>query len=169
MKIPNRFNNSIIFEDDSIDNMKELLLKAIERGADLRRADLRRANLRDADLRGADLYGADLSCANLRDANLSGADLSGTNLRDANLYGADLKNSFIPIFCKHSVLFNPISKDIKIGSKTKSISKWDEWFSGDAIFETERGTKEFIMIEAQYRAVKAYIEFMGDTKINEPS
>ena len=40
------------------------------------------ANLRGADLRGADLYGADL-----RETNLYGADL-----REANLYGAEMQN-----------------------------------------------------------------------------
>ena len=60
------------------------------RGANLIGADLRRADLRRADLRRADLIGADLIDANLRGANLGGADLGGANLGDANLRCANL-------------------------------------------------------------------------------
>jgi len=62
-------------------------------GADLRGADLRGANLYGADLRGAYLRGADLRGAYLRGANLYGANLRGADLRGANLYGADLRGA----------------------------------------------------------------------------
>ena len=65
------------------------------RGANLRGADLRDAYLSDADLRGADLRGANLSDADLRDAYLSGADLSGANLRGADLSGANLRDAYL--------------------------------------------------------------------------
>ena len=73
--------------------------KANLRGADLSGAYLRGANLIDANLRGAYLSGANLSGANLRGANLSGADLSGADLRGANLSGADLDKRYIQISC----------------------------------------------------------------------
>ena len=92
----------VLFEFEKENNaIKDTLLEAIIRGADLSGADLsgadlRAANLSDANLRGADLRGANLSGADLRAANLSDADLSDANLRaanlsDANLSGADLR------------------------------------------------------------------------------
>ena len=85
---------SVIFEHECT-TTKELLLVAINsganlRGADLRRANLRRANLRGANLRGANLRGADLRGADLRGADLYGADLRGADLYEANLYEANL-------------------------------------------------------------------------------
>ena len=62
-------------------------------GANLREADLRRANLYGANLRGANLRGADLCGANLREADPCEADLRGANLRGANLRGANLGGS----------------------------------------------------------------------------
>jgi hypothetical protein len=61
------------------------------RGANLYEANLRRADLREANLRRANLYGADLRGADLRGADLRGADLRGADLRGADLRGADLK------------------------------------------------------------------------------
>jgi Family of unknown function (DUF5758)/Pentapeptide repeats (8 copies) len=83
--------------------VRDVLVEAVKksadlRGANLRGADLRGANLRGADLRGVDLYGADLRGADLRGANLRGADLRGANLygadlRGVDLYGADLRGA----------------------------------------------------------------------------
>ena len=86
----------VLFEYEKEDNnIKDTLIEAVKRGADLRGADLYGADLGgadlgDADLRGANLYGADLRGANLGDADLGGADLGDADLYGANLYGADL-------------------------------------------------------------------------------
>ena len=61
--------------------------------ANLRSANLSDANLSDANLSGANLSGANLSGANLSDANLSGANLSDANLSDANLRSANLSDA----------------------------------------------------------------------------
>ena len=87
-------NTSVVYESKK-ETVREMVVEAVSKDANLRDADLGNANLRGADLRdanlgGADLRGADLRDANLRDANLRGADLRGANLRDANLGGADL-------------------------------------------------------------------------------
>jgi uncharacterized protein YjbI with pentapeptide repeats len=63
-QIKSKFDNSILFECEA-NSIKECLVVAVSKNADLRSAnlrdaDLRSANLRDADLRGADLHGADL-------------------------------------------------------------------------------------------------------------
>ena len=91
----------VLFEHERENNtIKDTLIEAVKRGADLYGADLggadlgganlRGANLRGADLRGADLRGADLYGADLYGADLYGADLYGADLGGANLYGADL-------------------------------------------------------------------------------
>jgi uncharacterized protein YjbI with pentapeptide repeats len=66
------------------------LVRADDRGSDLRRADLAGRDLTGADLRGADLRGALLIGAVLRGADLRRADLVGADLRAADLRGADL-------------------------------------------------------------------------------
>ena len=112
MKIINKFNNQIIFEDNS-STIKATVLNALKSevnlwganlseadlsgaylsGANLSGANLLRANLSGADLLRANLSGANLSRANLSEANLSGADLSGANLSGANLSGANLSRA----------------------------------------------------------------------------
>ena len=87
---------SLLFEFKKEDNsVKDTLIEAVKRGAnlvgaDLGDADLGGANLGDANLGDADLGDADLRGANLRGANLRGANLVGADLRDADLGGADL-------------------------------------------------------------------------------
>ena len=88
--------DKVLFEYEKENNtLKDTLIEANLRGADLRGANLRGADLREADLYRANLYEADLRGANLyradlREANLYRADLRGANLRGANLYGANL-------------------------------------------------------------------------------
>ena len=63
----------VLFEYSKENNtIRDTIIEAVNRGANLRGADLS-----GADLSGANLRGADLSGANLRDADLSGAYLSG--------------------------------------------------------------------------------------------
>ena len=74
----------VLFEYEKENNtIKDTLVEAVKRGADLRGAYLRGANLR----------GADLGDANLGDANLGDA-----NLGDANLRGAK-ESPYIPLAC----------------------------------------------------------------------
>jgi hypothetical protein len=86
-QIKNRWTGDVLFEYES-ESQSEVILKAIENGANLSGADLSNANLS-----GADLSGANLSNANLRGANLIGADLSDANLSYANLSGANLSDA----------------------------------------------------------------------------
>src|SRR3990167_2374797 len=82
-------NGDVIYESEK-NTLKEAVVEAVSRGANLRGANLRGANLGEADLWGADLWGANLRGANLRGANLGEADLWGANLGEADLWGADL-------------------------------------------------------------------------------
>ena len=67
-------NGEVIYESEKT-TLKEAVVEAVSRGANLGRADLRGANLGRADLRGANLGGANLGEANLRGANLGEAEL----------------------------------------------------------------------------------------------
>ena len=90
MKIYSHFDSKKVIYESEKETIKEIVIEAISKDANLRGADLRDANLRDADLRGANLRDADLRGANLRGADLRDADLRGADLRGANLRGADL-------------------------------------------------------------------------------
>jgi uncharacterized protein YjbI with pentapeptide repeats len=80
--------------------IKEAVVEAVEKNANLYNADLYGANLSEANLGGANLSEANLSEANLNranlynanlyNANLGGANLNRANLYNANLYGANL-------------------------------------------------------------------------------
>ena len=72
-----RITGELIFRDNS-QLIKEAVINAILKGANLSWADLS-----DANLRWANLSWADLSEANLRGANLSDANLSEANLSEA--------------------------------------------------------------------------------------
>ena len=90
IEIKSIFGN-VLFEFEKENNtVKDTLIEATNRdanlyGADLRGADLRGVNLCGVNLYGADLYGADLYGADLYGADLCGADLRGVNLRGVNL------------------------------------------------------------------------------------
>ena len=97
MEIKNRFTGEVIHSGD-FKSMKDLVIDAINRDANLRNANLRdanlwSANLRDANLRDANLWGANLGCADLRNANLEYANLEDANLRNANLINANLEGA----------------------------------------------------------------------------
>ena len=94
IEIKNRFTGKILFEYSKENNtVKETLVEAVSKGANLEGANLRGADLKGADLEGADLEGADLKGADLKWADLEGADLEGANLEGADLEGAYLKGA----------------------------------------------------------------------------
>ena len=99
---------SVLFEHEQENNtLKDTIVDAIEKGADIRCADLHCADLRGVDLRCADLRGVDLRGVDLRGANLSGANLSGANLRDADLRSADLHGTDLRgADLRNAILFN---------------------------------------------------------------
>ena len=84
IEIKSWLNGSVLFEFEKENNtIKDTLVEAVKRGANLWRADLWRANLWEANLWEANLWEA-----NLQEANLQGANLQGANLRGADLQGA---------------------------------------------------------------------------------
>jgi hypothetical protein len=91
IQITSWLNGSVLFEYEKEDNtLRDTVLEAVRRYANLRYANLSSADLSYANLRYANLSSADLSYADLSYANLSSADLSYANLRYANLSYADL-------------------------------------------------------------------------------
>ena len=119
--------------------LKDAVVEAANRGADLYeanlyRADLREANLRGANLREANLRGADLLGANLRGADLYGAELYGANLRGANLRGANgedkkvhslrsFSSSLYP-YVVLAVLFDDGEQMVCMGCLCKTLGGW---------------------------------------------
>ena len=93
IQIKDRHNGKVLFEFVSATTMKEAVVEAVKKGADLSGANLSGANLYGANLSGAGLSGANLSEANLSGANLSRAGLSRANLSGANLSGANLSGA----------------------------------------------------------------------------
>ncbi len=83
------YTDTVIFTSAAL-SIKDALIEAVSKRANLRGAKLYGADLLGANLHGANLHGADLHGANLSGADLSGADLRRANLSGANLYGANL-------------------------------------------------------------------------------
>jgi hypothetical protein len=100
IEIVNRYTRAVLYKAESAESVRDALIEAVQKKADLGGADLRSAYLRSADLRSADLGGAylggaDLRGADLRGANLSGANLGGADLRSAYLRSADLRSAYL--------------------------------------------------------------------------
>ena len=140
--------------------------KADLRDANLRNADLRDANLWNANLSNANLSNANLSNANLRNAGLSNADLRNAGLSNADLSNADLSNADLeklviqlPNICKWYIIYNEYNdKKLNIGCKSKTIKDWDKWFKTSDVFETNRDTNEFKLIELAFETIKKTIK-----------
>jgi len=92
IEIKHRFTNDILFSF-ACESLRDAVIEAVSKKADLRGADLRGADLRGAYLGGADLRGAYLGGADLRGAYLGGAYLRGAYLGGAYLGGADLRGA----------------------------------------------------------------------------
>ncbi len=156
IKITSRLNNETVLFEGEAETLKELLVKAVSEGANLRGANLRGANLRGANLygaylKGANLYGADLKGANLRGANLYGAYLKGANLYGADLKGADLEGAKIdgeeitkePLMVQGLHYWVLITEQyMRIGCKRFTHREWSE-FEDKEISEMDFKALEF--------------------------
>ena len=136
IEIKKRFDTKIIFSGD-YGSLKECVVDAVKRVADLTGADLRGADLTGADLTRADLTGADLTRANLTRANLTGA-----NLTVADMYGAknvDAYFQFGPVGSRKAILvYNATKKlfttgcfsgtEAKLRKQLKETHSKDEYY-----------------------------------------
>ena len=176
MKILNRYIGVVLYENDTADNIKQLVEMAVRNNADLRGANLHGADLSCADLRGAHLRVADLSGADLRGAHLLGANLRGARLREADLQWADLRRADLsgadlsgadlrganlphPIYQFYLSKYHAVAQPdgLRIGCEGHS---WEHWLSnyeeiGRAANMSEADIERYkILIEATYKAIK---------------
>ena len=96
IQIKSRHFGPVLFEYEKENNtIKDTLIEAVKKGADLTGAYLTGAYLKGADLTGADLKGAYLTGAYLTGAYLKGAYLTGADLKGADLTGAYLTGAYL--------------------------------------------------------------------------
>ena len=94
----------------ALSTLKDVLIEAVKKRADLRGANLGGADLREANLRGANLYGA--------------------YLRGANLYGKKVHS--IKVFAGlyqyqvWAVLFADGTRSVRMGCLFYALDKWEE-------------------------------------------
>ena len=117
MHIKNIYGNVIY--TSSATTMKDTVVEAVSKGA-----NLSGANLSGADLSGADLSGAYLSGAYLSGANLSGADLSGADLSGAKIQSLRVFTGLYP-YQVWAVLFEDGSRWVRMGCLFKSLDDWE--------------------------------------------
>ncbi|MRM84295.1 hypothetical protein D1003_10890 [Riemerella anatipestifer] len=55
-------------------------------------------------------------------------------------------------FSKWKIFYS--QKTIKIGCYEKTTEDWEDWFAGEEIYETKRGTKEFDLIYKSFMKAK---------------
>ena len=152
MEIKNIYG-AVIYTSEA-ETVKDAVVEAVAKDANLRGADLTDADLRGADLTGADLTdvyltGADLTGAYLRGAYLTGANLRGADLTDVYLTGANLTDVYLRganltgangekkkivtmrVFAGlyeyqvWAVLFEDGSRWIRMGCLWKSMDEWE--------------------------------------------
>jgi len=152
----------VIFTSAAL-TIKDAVIDAIAK-----RANLRDANLRGADLRGANLSGADLREANLSGAYLIGANLSGANLRDADLIGKKIEalHVFTGLYryTVWVVLFQDGSRWVRMGCLWNSLDDWGKIgirnsnlkeFPDDGSDESEERVSAFQFAKAAALRLKA--------------
>ena len=120
------WGGSVLFEHECT-SIKECVIEAVKKRADLRGADLRGADLTGAYLRGAYLRGADLRGAYLTGAYLRGADLTGAYLRGAYLRGEKI---YLPPITISGLPFWEVliyANRMKIGCEDHTVEEWGKF------------------------------------------
>jgi len=148
----------VLFEYEKENNtIKDTLIEAVNKGADLTGANLRGANLRGANLRGAYLTGA-----NLRGAYLTGAYLTGAYLRGA--YLNDIKIKKVALFTglyKYIVIPFISEKDecyVKMGCYTRTLKEWEkDFWNNNNEFPNDKSIKTQLRVMA-YEVAKKWLE-----------
>ena len=105
------WGGSVLFEHECT-SIKECVIEAVKK----------RADLRGADLRGADLTGAYLRGAYLRGADLRGAYLTGAYLRGEKIYLPPITISGLPFW---EVLI--YANRMKIGCEDHTVEEWGKF------------------------------------------
>ena len=95
IEIVHRYTQAVIYRSEDSQSVREAMMIAVGKGANLEGAYLKGAYLEGAYLKGAYLKGANLEGANLEGANLKGANLEGAYLEGAYLKGAYLEGAYL--------------------------------------------------------------------------
>jgi hypothetical protein len=106
--------DAIIFASAAL-TLKDALVEAVSK-----KADLRGANLDGADLRGANLRGANLCGANLYGADLGGADLDGKKVSSLRVFTG------LYAYSVWAVAFEDGSRWVKMGCLFYSLEDWEK-------------------------------------------
>ena len=126
MKILNRWTGKIIFENEK-ETIKETVVDA----------NLRNANLIGANLRNANLSGAELSDADLRGANLIGAVGNKKELRTMQIetYSISFTKDVLQIGCKRFTIqeWKNFNDEEISNMDNQALSFWNKW--KDFIFQ----------------------------------
>jgi uncharacterized protein YjbI with pentapeptide repeats len=104
--------------------LKDAVVEAANRGANLYGANLRGADLRGANLCGANLRGAELRGANLRGADLYGAELYGANGEDKKVHSLRSFSSSLYPYVVLAVLFDDGERMVCMGCLCKTLGGW---------------------------------------------
>ena len=162
LQIKNRFTGPILFEFEKENNtIRETLIEALNKGANLRGADLQ-----DADLRGADLQGAYLQGAYLQGANLQGADLQDADLQGAYLQGAEkIKTAAVFTGLYQYIVIPYITEEnikrVKMGCYNRSLEEWEENFwNNNEEFPNNGSMKSNLRLMA-FNTAKAWLELQS--------
>ena len=142
LQIKNRFTGPILFEFEKENNtIRETLIEALNKGANLRGADLQ-----DADLRGADLQGA-----YLRGAYLRGAE----KIKTAAVFTGLYQYIVIPYITEENI------KRVKMGCYNRSLEEWEENFwNNNEEFPNNGSMKSNLRLMA-FNTAKAWLELQS--------
>ena len=148
-QIKNRFTGNILFEFEKDDNtIKDTLLEAINRGADLQGADLQGAYLQGAYLQGAYLRGAYLQGAYLRGAYLR------VKIKSVIVFTGLYDYFVIPYITEEN------EKRVKMGCFDRSLKEWEENFwNNDNEFPNNGSVKSNLRLMA-FETAKKWLEIV---------
>lgn len=131
-------DGSILFELEKEENtVKETVIEAVKKDADLSDADLRCVNLRDADLRGAEL----------RDA-----DVNKIKIKKAAVFTGLYEYIVIPFISEDNVNW------LKLGCYTRTLEEWNnDFWNNDKEFPNDNSEKSNLRLFA-FETAKKWFE-----------
>ena len=146
IEIKNRFTGKVLFEFETENNtVKNTLVEAVKRGADLQ----------GADLQGADLQGAYLQGAYLQGADLQGADLQGEKIKQAAVFTGLYTYIVIPYITETD------ERRIKMGCYDRSLSEWEsDFWNNNNEFPNDGSIKSNLRLMA-FETAKKWLEIVN--------
>ena len=131
------------------------------RGGEFRGGEFRGGEFRGGKFLGGYFRGGEFLGGYFRDGYFLGGYFRGGYFLGGEFRGGEFRGGLMMPNCKW-IYGQTHDGKIKIGCKLMSMQEWEEWFSGNEKFSTERGTKEFKKIQACFEATKAYLNFLNN-------